>query len=90
MKNLQGHADWIVVRKLTNRSAYKSTFTVCLEHSETKWHNMNIARCISQCSTSFSKIIEKLSTQKLYTHILKIKMDYTRGKIMTTNHHETW
>jgi hypothetical protein len=50
---------------------------------------MNIARCISQCSTSFSKMIEKLSTQKLYTQILKIKMDYTRGKIMTTNHHET-
>jgi hypothetical protein len=29
-------------------------------------------------------------TQKLYTQILKIKMDYTRGKIMTTNHNETW
>ena len=34
-------------------------------------------------------MIEKLSTQKLYTQIKKIKMDYTRGKIMTANHNET-
>ena len=50
---------------------------------------MNIERCISQCSTKFPKMIENLSTQKLHTQILKIKLDYTRGKIMTTNHNET-